>query len=132
MQTHTRKLVALFAGAFAFAALLGGSLGIAAAITPGPLPSGPAYIGGPRETMEPEKFVSCLPAQSWNSIYVWDAAGQQWKHYINPAKGVPDYVNDPDVGGIDFIPKLSGLAILIDTPIPAPYFPDTNGSTCPN
>lgn len=128
MHSTTRRLFAIFGGAVAFAGLLGGTLGIAAAQNS--LPAGPAYIGGPRESMSPENFTSCLPTQSWNSIYVWDASTQQWKHWINPAKGVPEWVNAPDVGGIEMIPRFSGLAILVDTAIPNATFPQINAQAC--
>ena len=130
MNTTRRKVIALIAAVFGCAAILGGSLGIAVAGTRENLPTGAAYIGGPRENMAPAKFAGCLPVASWNSIYVWDAAKQQWLHYINPTK-VPAYVNDAKVGGIVTIPRLAGLAILIDTAIVAPFFPDTNAQACP-
>lgn len=129
MRNSRKKVIGLVGAVFGAAAIMGGSLGLAAG-APQDLPAGAAYIGGPFESMSPQKFTSCLPQNSWNSIYVWDAPNQQWRHYINPAK-VPAYVNNEEVGGITAIPRLSGLAILLDTAVQGAVFPVTNGTACP-
>jgi hypothetical protein len=126
-----KRFVAVSGAIFGMAGLLGASLGLAVAGNKGTLPTGPSYIGGPLENMTPAKYTSCLPAQNWNSIYIWDAANQQWLHWVNPAKGVPSYVNSPTVGGIETIPRFAGLAILVDSTITDAYFPDTNNQNCP-
>jgi hypothetical protein len=125
-----KKFIGLVAAVFGTAALLGSSVGVMAAREPQQLSAGSNFIGGPIQAMPPQKFTSCLAAGDWNSLYVWDAPTQQWKHYINPTK-VPAYVNDPQVGGIATIPALSGLAILMDNAVPSAIFPILNSDQCP-
>lgn len=123
-----KKVIGLVTAVFGTAALLGGTLGAAAARDPQNLSAGSNFVGGPLEAMTPEKFTSCLP-DSWNSIYIWDAPTQQWKHYVNPEK-VPDYVNSDEVGGISAIPRFAGLAILMDSAATGVVLPNLNSDTC--
>jgi hypothetical protein len=127
---QNKRLLAITGSAFGVAALLGASLGLAAAGDKGTLTTGPQYIGGPFADMAPEKFTSCLPEDNWSSIYIWDAQEQQWQHWVNPAKH-EEYINDPSVGGIETIPRFAGVAILIDSTITNAFFPDTNAQNCP-
>lgn len=129
MRNTKRAFIGLAASVFGTAALLGGALGVMAAPQPQNLSAGSNFIGGPLEVMSPETFTGCLPAQQWNSIYIWDAPNQQWKHYINPTK-VPDYVNSEAVGGIGNIPRFAGVAVLLDGAIQGAIFPQFNSEAC--
>lgn len=119
---------------FGIAALLGGSLGMATAASR-QLDPGFNLISGPLSgDVEPETFVSCLPPTSWASLYVWDSAEQEWSHYFNTstADNIPGFVNDPTVGGIDELPRLSGVVIYISQAIPSEdaNFLEAPGSSC--
>ena len=133
MNPMKLKIASLFFAAFGIAALLGGALGVATAGTKPTLFAGtnPA-VGGPLGgNISPAKWVSCLPSSSWSALYLWDGTHQRWGHYFNTARGVPDYVNDKDVGGIGTIPKFSGLAMFMDEQLTSPFMPDSNGEACP-
>ncbi len=106
-----RKTLAIVVGSALVVGLLGASLGIAAAGQP--LGAGFNIVGGPRDDMQAGTFVSCLPATSWNAIYVWQADQQQWLHFFNTAKGYPAYINQASTGGITTIPKLAGVVIMM-------------------
>ncbi len=122
-----RKSTLVVASSLAFAAILGGSLGLAAARQRDPLSQGFNLVGGPLNgDVAPATFASCL-GTSWNSIYTWDANAQQWHHYIRSA---PAYVNSPSVGGIQVIPRLSGVVLIMDQPVSAPNLLDSNSDTC--
>jgi hypothetical protein len=133
MMSTKLKVASLFFAAFGIAALLGGTLGVATAGTKPSLFAGtnPA-VGGPlAAAVTPDKWVSCLPSSSWRAVYRWDGTAQSWSHYFNTAKGIPDYVNDTDVGGIDLIPRLSGLAMQMDELVNNPFMPDSPTQSCP-
>jgi len=133
MSSMKLKTASLFFAAFGIAALLGGTLGAA---TAGQKPqlyqgSNPA-VGGPfGGNVTPAKWVSCLPDSSWRAIYLWDGTNQAWGHHFNTTKGIPDYVNDTDVGGISQIPRLSGLAMYMDEAVLSPFMPDSSAESCP-
>jgi len=125
--------VALVAGTtLAFAALLGGSLGIAAAGTRNTtLAVGFNLIGGPLQAdVAPDKFLSCLNEASWTSLYRWDAPNQKWEHFFNESKGVPAYVNGANVGGITSIPRASGLALFMSAQVQNPQLIDSPNEAC--
>jgi hypothetical protein len=133
MGSMKLKIASLFFAAFGNAANLGGTLGVVSAGQKPPLYQGsnPA-VGGPfGGNVSPETWVKCLPPSSWRAIYLWDGTHQRWGHHFNTAKGIPDYVNDSDVGGINQIPRLSGLAMQMDEAVPSPFLPDSAGESCP-
>lgn len=132
MSELRRRAMALTAAAVGTAALLGGSLGMAFAGSRSGLSTGVNYIGGPRVNMSPAQFVSCLPPASWSAIYAWDGATQTWQHYYNTTKGIPAYVNRPEVGGIETLRGARAVAIIMDQAVASPYFIDNTGESCPN
>lgn len=106
--------------------MLGASLGIAVANQRNTtLVPGFNLIGGPLfADMEPEDFMGCFPEGSWEAIYIWNASNQTWRHYFSDSANVPDYLNDTRVGGIDEIPRLSGVVIVMNTSVSNPFVPD--------
>lgn len=127
------QIASLFFAALGIAAILGGSLGVATAGTKQSLSAGlnPA-VGGPLSaSVSPDKWVSCLPSSSWRALYLWDGSEQAWSHFFNTTKGIPDYVNDADVGGISSIPRLAGLAMFMDAAVNNPFMPDSATQSCP-
>lgn len=108
-------------------AMLGASLGIATAnqrlIT---LVPGFNLIGGPLVgNVEPDDFVACLPDTSWTAIYIWDAGAQSWEHYFNTEQpNIPDYINNLEAGGIDEIPRLAGVVIIMTQQVTNPFVPE--------
>lgn len=129
-----RKALAVLAGTVAVAALFGASLGIVAAGQKPTLYEGanPAY-GGPIGTnVEPDHWVSCLPSDSWRAVYIWETGSQSWRHYFNTEKGIPGYVNSTEVGGINQIPRLVGVAMIMDEQVDSPYMPDSETQECPS
>jgi len=133
MSWMMRKSTLIAASTLAFAAILGGSLGLAAAGTRDTLRTGQNVIGGPlKGDVAPAKFVSCL-GTSWSAVYIWDnhsadEGGQRWQHYL---RGVPDYVNGQSVGGIAAVPRLAGVYIFMTADVASPFIPDQNSDTCP-
>ena len=133
MSWMTRQSTVVAATTLAFAAILGGSLGFAAAGTRDTLRTGQNVIGGPlKGDVAPAKFVSCL-GTSWSAVYIWDnrpmdQGGQRWQHYL---RGVPDYVNGQSVGGIAAVPRLAGVYIFMTADVASPFIPDQNSDTCP-
>jgi hypothetical protein len=111
MTRVKQKTLAVVAGSLLVVGLLGASLGIAVAGQP--LGAGFNIVGGPRDEMQPATFLSCLPATSWNAVYVWKADKQEWEHFFNTGKGYPAYINLASAGGIQTIPKLSGVVIMM-------------------
>ncbi len=134
MSWITRKSTLVAASTLAFAAILGGSLGLAAAGTRSdPLLVGQNVVGGPlKGDVAPAKFVSCL-GSSWSAVYVWDnrpegQGGQRWQHYL---RAVPDYVNGQSVGGIVSVPRFSGVYVFMTSQVTSPFLPDQNSDSCP-
>jgi hypothetical protein len=128
------RTFALMAGTLGLAAVLGGSLGLAAAGTRPSLVAGVnPTVGGPlSEQLSPATWVKCLPASSWASLYVWDAPNQRWLHYFNTAaSGVPAYVNNSSVNGISSIPRFAGVAVIMNSAVSNPFFPDKATDACP-
>lgn len=127
------QIASMFFAALGIAAILGGTLGVATAGTKQTLSQGSnPTVGGPLSTsVSPDKWVSCLPSSSWRAVYLWDGAGQSWSHFFNTTKGIPDYVNDTDVGGISSIPRLAGLAMYMDEQVTNPFMPDSATQSCP-
>jgi hypothetical protein len=116
----------------ALAAVLGGSLGIAAAGPRTQLTTGFNLVGGPLTgAVSPEKFTSCLPSNSWTSVYLWDRNTQEWKHYFNTTLGVPAFINGADAGGLVIVPRLEGVAMMMAAPVASPFFPDSPNQSCP-
>jgi hypothetical protein len=116
------------------AAVLGGTLGIAAAHHPASLSTGFNLVGGPfGADTPPDKFMECLPADSWSALYIWDAAAQKWSHFFNTAAptSVPEYVNGASVGGITTVPRAAGAVLFMNNAVPAAQFPDSPGDPCP-
>lgn len=131
MKSATHKMFALTAGMLLLAAVLGGSLGVATGKGRNDgLVAGQNYIGPTGGKVAPDTWLSCLPAQSWSAVYSWDAQAQQWQHYFNTAKGVPAYVNLPEVGGITLLIPPAGVALIMDVAVPNPWFKDTPGEGC--
>jgi len=128
MSLMTRKVFALVAGTMLLAAALGASLGVVFA---GPRPSldrGYNVVGGPfEESVSAQHFTSCL-GTAWNALYIWDADAQQWRHYF---RDVPEVLNGLKVGGIETIPRLSGVVLIMDTPVESPFLPSSAGESCP-
>ncbi len=133
MRKIFRKGTIVAASTLAFAAILGGSLGLATAGTRSSLVAGQNVIGGPlKGDVAPAKFVSCL-GNSWTALYTWDnrsaeQGGQRWQHYL---KGVPDYVNSSAAGGITVVPRLAGVYLFMSSTLSSPFLPDSNADTCP-
>jgi hypothetical protein len=115
--------------------MLGGSLGIAMANQRNsPLVPGFNLIGGPLfADMNPDDFMSCLPDGSWQAIYIWNAQSQTWQHYFNSGGSLPSYVNHADAGGIEKIPQLAGVVIIMNTGVATPFVPDASSQVgnCP-
>jgi hypothetical protein len=111
------------------AAMLGASLGVATAnqrlIT---LVPGFNLIGGPLVgDVEPDDFVGCLPDNSWNAVYIWDPVAQSWEHYFNVDQpNIPDYINNEAVGGIQEIPRLAGVVIIMQQQVQNPFVPESS------
>jgi hypothetical protein len=127
MTWMRQKALVLAAATVALAALLGGSLGLATALHTTSLSAGFNLVGGPfGGEVTPAKFTSCL-GTSWNAVYIWDAANQQWHHHFRTA---PDYVNGANVGGIQTIPQLAGVALLMNTAVANAALPDAESDTC--
>lgn len=113
------------------AAVLGGSLGVAMAGTRS-LSQGFNLVGGPISgSVTATQWVSCLPAQSWDAVYIWQAETQEWKHYFNPAKNnTPNYVNNINAGGIGSIPQGSGVVMIMSQAVPNAQVLDRPGESC--
>lgn len=134
MRWIKSKAFAFVAASLATSAILGGSLGIAAAGQRASLGVGFNLIGGPLQgDVTPAKYVSCLPAGSWSAVYIWDGANQRWLHFFNTGapQNVPAYVNDPSVGGIVTIKAFAGVAIIMNTAVASPFVPEQATSNCP-
>lgn len=126
-----RKVIAVMAAAITVVAMLGASLGMAFANTTS-LSKGFNLVGGPLlADTAPSAWVSCLPAGSWNAIYLWDTTHQRWLHYFNiDAAGVPGYVNDSAAGGIISIPRLAGVALIMNQGVTGAKLADAPGQAC--
>jgi hypothetical protein len=137
MRRRVNRVIVTVVLTLSVAALLGGSLGIAAAGNrKDPLVTGVnPTVGGPLfGDVTPAKFMSCLPGTSWTGLYIWVGQGQdqRWLHYFNTAiPGVPGYVNDPSVNGIVKINRLQGVAIVMAATVNNPFFPDRDTDFCP-
>lgn len=131
MSWIKHKTFALLAACVGMAAVLGGSLGFAAAAHTTNLSTGFNLVGGPlSQDTAPDQFVACLPAGSWNSIYIWDGQNQEWQHYFNTSTGVPSYVNALSVGGISTIRKFAGVVLLMNTSVSNAKLKDAPGDSC--
>src|SRR5690606_7279452 len=128
-MSFLRNRVTLVAGSMLLAvAMLGGSLGVATAGSRPGLAQGFNLIGGPLfADMDPDDYTSCLPDGSWSAIYIWNADNQTWRHYFSESANVPDYVNNPQVGGIDQIPRLAGVVIIMNHAVANVFVPDNAG-----
>lgn len=126
-----KRTLALLLAAVALVAAMGSSLGlVAAGIRQQDLVVGFNLVGGPLNAdVAPGQFVQCLPAGSWEAIYIWDQTTQTWKHYFNPAD-VPDYVNETSVGAISTIPRLAGVVLMMDAPVTDPHLKDSPAEAC--
>ena len=74
--------------------------------------------------------MSCLPDDSWDAVYIWNAQKQEWKHYFNTTGSLPNYINDKKVGGIDEIPQLSGVVIIMKKSVSSALVPEAPGQGC--
>lgn len=120
MARERMKVVATVVTGLALAALLGATAGAVSAQSTERvnLVRGHNLVGGPLyEDVRPGDFLGCLPATSWRALYLWDAPTQTWKHFFNTNLGIPSYVNRTDLGGIDRIPRASGLYLIMDQPV---------------
>ena len=132
MGMFKSRTLAFVAGSVTVAAILGGSLGIVAAGQRPSLGVGFNLVGGPLQSaVAPDKYVGCLPSTSWDAVYLWDGANQRWEHYFNKANGTPEYVNSTSAGGINQIPRLAGVVLIMKTAVTNPTIPDKPGDTCP-
>lgn len=125
-----KKYLSLFLAAIAVAGALGSSLGLVAAGVRQNLGAGFNLVGGPLNAdVPPAQFIACLPAGSWDAIYIWDAQTQTWKHYFNQSD-VPAYVNDVNLGGIAVIPRLSGVVLMMGQAVTNPRLKDSPAESC--
>jgi hypothetical protein len=126
-----KRYLSLLLAAVTVVAALGSTLGLVAARTRAQdLVAGFNIIGGPQDAMAPAPFLSCLPAGSWDALYIWDAPNQTWRHFFNPAD-VPGYVNDTQLGGITSIPGNAGVVLIMGQGVNDPFFKDTANENCP-
>lgn len=131
MNVKRHRIAAVAVSMLLLAGILGASLGVAVADSRGNLTTGFNLIGGPLSgDVAPAEFVSCLPADSWDAIYIWNAEKQQWKHYFNATGTVPKYVNDTKAGGIDKLPALSGVVIIMKKSVSGAVVPEAPGQGC--
>jgi hypothetical protein len=137
MSLVKHKSLALVVASMGLAAVLGGSLGLAAAGVKQPLSAGFNLVGGPLGSgasdpgVAPDQFVACLPAGSWNAVYIWDGSGQQWLHFFNTSgTGIPAYVNGVNSGGINLIPRFAGVVMIMNQAVSNPRLKDTNNESC--
>ena len=121
----------LLGASVGIAIILGASLGLAAAeVRKDSLVKGFNLTGGPLAgDMAPDQFLSCLPQESWNSLYVWDSQTQTWMHFFNP-RIAPAFVNKPEVGGLTIVKRFTGVALIMDQPVQKPYFKDGPKDAC--
>lgn len=142
MSWMKRTSLGLVVGSFALAAILGGSLGVAVAkhattvtgVCPGGSPGCNTnnFVGTIRSNaVSPATFTQCIPAGTWEAIYIWDGPTQEWRHYFNQTK-FPAYVNSIQAGGIDQIPGFAGVVLImtLGTPAGPVTLLDSNGDTC--
>jgi hypothetical protein len=131
MNRTKRKALAVMAAAIAVVGLLGASLGMAFANTT-TLGKGFNLVGGPLQAdTAPDAWVSCLPDGSWDAIYIWDTTHQHWLHFFNTDSGdVPGYVNESAAGGIVKIPKLAGVALIMNQAVSGAHLADSPGQAC--
>ncbi|HMO54610.1 MAG TPA: hypothetical protein PJ994_08910, partial [Tepidiformaceae bacterium] len=90
------------------------------------------YVGAIRAGgVSPSKFTECIPANDWESIYIWDGAAQNWLHYFNTTK-YPGYLNNVNAGGISTIPGFSGVVLIMRSGAPNQTITllDQNSETC--
>lgn len=136
-----RKAFAVVGAGAGVAAIMGATLGIAVAKhanTVGGVCQGGGngcnihYVGAIRaNSVSPDNFTKCLPANDWEAIYIWDGPNQQWQHYFNVSK-TPAYVNQPSAGGISTIPGFSGVVLIMRSgaPVQQVTFLDSNSEAC--
>jgi hypothetical protein len=133
MRLFRSPTLAMAIAILGVAAMLGGTLGVATAATR-PLSSGFNLIGGPVSgDVKADKYVSCLPTNSWKAVYIWKADQQEWRHYFNTtgSSNVPAFVNNVAAGGIDDVPRGSGVVILTTQAVPNAFFPESQTQSCP-
>lgn len=127
------RIFAAMAASLLAAAVFGSTLGIAVAGQQ-PLSAGVnPTVGGPLDgDVTPTKFMSCLPDGSWSSLYWWDALNQSWRHFFNTdGTNVPDYLNSEAAGGLTLVPRFSGVSLVMNVQVGAPFFPDRQSQSCP-
>jgi hypothetical protein len=125
-----KKYLSIILASAALVAALGSSLGMVAAGTRPALGVGFNLVGGPLSAdTSPGQFVGCLPANSWQAIYIWDAQTQTWKHHFNTAS-IPAYVNETTLGGISTIPRLAGVVLMMAVAVPNPRLRDSPTEAC--
>jgi hypothetical protein len=129
MSWMQKKIIAVFAVGVGVAIVLGATVGVGLArqTTPGPI-GGVCQNGSPGcnihlvgnafpQPVAPATFMRCIPVGDWIGFYVWDAPNQRWLHYFNTATGnprnLPEYLNDPAVGGASTIPGHGGIALIM-------------------
>jgi hypothetical protein len=142
MSWMKRTSLGLVVGSFALAAILGASLGVAVAkhstTVTGVCPNGSPgcntnnFVGTIRSgSVSPSSFTSCIPAGTWEAIYIWDGPTQEWRHFFNTTK-FPAYINASQAGGIDQIPGFAGVVLIMTAGTPATSITllDSNSETC--
>jgi glutamyl endopeptidase len=95
-----------------------------------PLSPGVNFVAGPSQTILPGELLSCLPSTSWVGMYLWDAQLQEWRHFSNVKKGIPGYVNTPDAGGVDVVPAMAAVVLMMDEPVASPRIVEKPGAGC--
>jgi hypothetical protein len=130
MSFLSRPILALTGAMIGIAALLGGSLGIVAAAHSQNLVQGFNLVGGPLGAdTAPQDYIACVPSGAWTALYIWDSQNQKWQHYFN-TDSAPDYINDPDAGGIETIKRLAGVVVLTTQAVPNAQFKDRPSDEC--
>ncbi len=128
MSTPTRRVFALVTGTMLLVAALGASLGVVFAGPRQPLQAGYNIVGGPfDQSVTAQHFTSCL-GTAWNAVYIWDADAQEWRHHF---RAVPESLNGVEVGGIETIPRLAGVVLIMDVPVDSPFLPNGPAEACP-
>ncbi len=117
-----RKVITVVGASFGVAAILGATLGVAVAkhssnvggvCSNGQPGCNVHYVGAIRaNAVSPESFTKCLPANDWESVYIWDGPSQKWLHFFNKTK-FPEYLNNTSAGGISTIPGFSGVVLIM-------------------
>jgi len=132
MTGMKRRILLVALSGVAVAATLGGTLGVVAAKSRSfSLAQGVNYVGPiGGQDVQPQEFVACLPANSWNAMYYYDPFTESWTHWFNTANGYPAYLNQ--TGQITTIRSGYGVALFMQTAVAQGqvFFRDRVGESC--